>query len=140
MFRITLSDVLLKKRYWGKQIYEIANSTWIFFCKNVARFDKHLKWKTALRCCCFYYSFFCLCEMSPCFEMILTCLSDIYELFKSITLFPNSMWKSWLLITKLGVRIALVHHLHHQLWISVNKRTYCFGTGKTSVKNEFENQ
>ena len=46
------------------------------------------------------------------FEMILASMSDIYELFKSITLLTNSIWKSWLLETKL---VALGHHLHHEL-------------------------
>ena len=36
------------------------------------------------------------------FEMILAGMSNIYEFFKSITLFTNSTWKSWLLVTKLG--------------------------------------
>ena len=55
------------------------------------------------------------------FEMILTQMSEIYEFFKSITLFTNSMWKSWLLIAKVCACIALVHDLHHQLYIRVNK-------------------
>ena len=46
------------------------------------------------------------------FEMILASMSDIYELFKSITLLTNSIWKSWLLETKL---VPLDHHLHHEL-------------------------
>ena len=49
------------------------------------------------------------------FEMIPVWMSDIYEFFKSITLFTNSIWKPWLLITKLGACVALIHHLHHQL-------------------------
>ena len=35
------------------------------------------------------------------FVMILAWMSDIYEFFKSITLFKNSMWKFWLLVIKL---------------------------------------
>ena len=46
------------------------------------------------------------------FEIILASISDIYEFFKSITLFKNSMGKSWLLVTKLGPCVALGHHLH----------------------------
>ena len=49
------------------------------------------------------------------FEMIPVWVSDIYEFFKSITLFTNSIWKSWLLITKLGACVALIPHLYHQL-------------------------
>ena len=41
-------------------------------------------------------------------EIILTWMSDIYEYLKSVTLFTNSLWKSWLLITKLGVWVALI--------------------------------
>ena len=48
------------------------------------------------------------------FEMILIWMSDIYEFFKSITFFINWMWKSWLLVTKLGTCVALTHHLHHE--------------------------
>ena len=40
------------------------------------------------------------------FEMILAWMSHIYEFFKLIALFKNSMWKSWLLATKLRARIA----------------------------------
>ena len=40
------------------------------------------------------------------FEMILAWMSHIYEFFKSIALFKNSMWKSWLLATKLHARIV----------------------------------
>ena len=36
------------------------------------------------------------------FEMTLAWISDIYELFKLITLFTNSIWNSWLHVTKLG--------------------------------------
>ena len=42
------------------------------------------------------------------FEMSLTKISDIYEFFKSVTLFTNSMWKSWQLITKSGACVALL--------------------------------
>ena len=48
------------------------------------------------------------------FEMILAWISDNYEFFKLITLFVNSMWKSWLLATKLGACVALGHHLYHE--------------------------
>ena len=41
------------------------------------------------------------------FEMILTGMSDIYEFFRSITLFTNLMEKSRLLATKLGGCILL---------------------------------
>ena len=58
------------------------------------------------------------------FEMILAWMSDIYEFFKPITLFTNSMWKYWPLITKSCAYIAPVYHLHHHLWIRVNKSTY----------------
>ena len=64
----------------------------------------------------------------------------IYELFKSIKLFTNSIWKSWLLMTILDACVVLVHHLHHQLLIRVNKSTYYFGTSERGIRNEFENQ
>ena len=48
------------------------------------------------------------------FGMILAWMSDVYELFKSITLFKNLMWKFWLLVTKLDACIALGYHLHHE--------------------------
>ena len=41
------------------------------------------------------------------FEMILAWISDLDEVFKLITLFINSMWKSWLLVTKLGTALLL---------------------------------
>ena len=34
-------------------------------------------------------------------------MSDLYEFFKSVTIFTNLMWKSWLLLTKLGVCITI---------------------------------
>ena len=43
-------------------------------------------------------------------------------------------------MTKLGVCVTLVHHLHGQLQIRVNKNTYYFGTSKSSVRNQLENQ
>ena len=49
-----------------------------------------------------------------CFEMTLIWMSDIYEFFRSVTLFTNSMEKSWLLVTKLGACITLGNHLHHK--------------------------
>ena len=73
-------------------------------------------------------------------EIILTWMSDIYEYLKSVTLFTNSMWKSWLLITKLGVWVALIQHLLYQLQICVSKRCHCFGSSKKSVSHEFENR
>ena len=45
------------------------------------------------------------------------------KFLKSITLFTNSMWKFWQLITKLRACVAFVHHLHHQLLIRINKST-----------------
>ena len=42
-----------------------------------------------------------LSEIS-CFEIALASMSDIYKFFKSITLFTNSLWKSWPLVIKLG--------------------------------------
>ena len=53
--------------------------------------------------------------------LLLPGISDIYEFFMSITLFINSMWKSWQLIMKLGACVAPVHHLHLQILICVNK-------------------
>ena len=47
----------------------------------------------------------------PRFEMILACMSDIYEFFKSITRFRNSMWKFWLLLTKSRACIAFGRYL-----------------------------
>ena len=47
-------------------------------------------------------------------EMILAAMPDIYEFFKSVTLFTYSMWKPWVLITKLDVCVAPAHHLHSQ--------------------------
>ena len=47
-----------------------------------------------------------------CFEVILAWMSDIYEFLKSIILFRNLIWKSWLLGTKL---VALGYPLHHEL-------------------------
>ena len=41
------------------------------------------------------------------FEMVLAWMPDIYEFFKSITFFANSVWKLWLVVTKLGAFIAL---------------------------------
>ena len=38
-------------------------------------------------------------------------MSDLYEFFKLITIFANPMWKSWLLMAKLGVCIPLGKHL-----------------------------
>ena len=67
-------------------------------------------------------------------------MSDIYEFFKSITLFKNSMRKSWLLVTKLGPNVALSCHLHPEQQIQVNKNTYSFDTSERSTKNEYENQ
>ena len=49
-----------------------------------------------------------------CFEMILSWMSDIYELFKSTTLFINFMRKSSLLVKKLGVCVALGHCLPYE--------------------------
>ena len=34
-------------------------------------------------------------------------MSDLYEFFKSMTIFTNPMWKSWLLLKKLGVCITI---------------------------------
>ena len=39
------------------------------------------------------------------FEMILPCISDSYEFFKSITFFTDSMWKYLLLLARLGTCI-----------------------------------
>ena len=41
------------------------------------------------------------------FEMVLAWMPDIYEFFKSITFFANSVWKLWLVVTKLGAFFAL---------------------------------
>ena len=41
------------------------------------------------------------------FEKILAWMSHIYKFFKSLTLFTHSIWKSWLLVTKLGACVAL---------------------------------
>ena len=64
MFTSTLSEVFLDKRHWEKT--NLWNS--IFYVEilleNAARFDKHLKRRTPLRCCCFYYCFSFWCEMS----------------------------------------------------------------------------
>ena len=38
-------------------------------------------------------------------------MSDLYEFFKSITILANSMWESWLLLTKLGTCVAIGYHL-----------------------------
>ena len=65
------------------------------------------------------------------FEMILSWMSDIE------CLFTNSMWKSWLLLTTLDARVALIHYLHHQLYMRANKSTYCFNISERSVRNEF---
>ena len=54
-----------------------------------------------------------LLEVS-CFVIILAEMKDLYESFKLITFFSNSMRKSWLLVTKLGVCITLGYHLHHE--------------------------
>ena len=48
------------------------------------------------------------------FEIIPTWMSGIYEFFRSITLFTNSIEKSWLLVTKLVACVTLGHHLHHK--------------------------
>ena len=48
-------------------------------------------------------------------------MSDIYEFFKPITLFKNSMGKSWLLVTKLGPCVALGYHLHPEQQITSTK-------------------
>ena len=74
------------------------------------------------------------------FEMILAWMSGIYEFFNLITLFTNSMWKYWLLVTKIGANFALGHHLRHGLSIRVNKNTYCFGTSKGNARNKFKNR
>ena len=34
-------------------------------------------------------------------------MSDVYEFFKSMTIYTNSMWKSWLLLTKLGACVTI---------------------------------
>ena len=34
-------------------------------------------------------------------------MSDLYEFFKSMTIFTNPVWKSWLLLTKLGACITI---------------------------------
>ena len=45
------------------------------------------------------------------FELILAGMSDIFEFFKSVTFFINMIWKSWLLVMKLGACIdAALYH------------------------------
>ena len=46
------------------------------------------------------------------FKIILAWMSDICEFSKLIALFINSMWKSWLLVMKLGAYLALGHSLN----------------------------
>ena len=61
------------------------------------------------------------------FQMILAWISNTYKFFKSITIFTNTMWKSWLLKTKLGACVALIH-----------RSTHCFGISKRTVRKKFE--
>ena len=69
------------------------------------------------------------------FEMILACMSDIYEFFQSITLFTNSMWKSWLLLTKLRAGVALDRYLHYEQEIHVNKALIILAQSKGHPEN-----
>ena len=77
---------------------------------------------------------------TSCFEMILTEMSDLYEFCKSITVFTNLMWKSWLLVTKLDACVAFGYHLCHEQLIRVNKSTNCLSTHDWNTGNEFENR
>ena len=54
----------------------------------------------------------------------LFCLNVRYEFFLSITLFVNSMWKSWIVVTKLSACAALGHHPHNEQSIRVNKSLF----------------
>ena len=42
-------------------------------------------------------------------------ISDICEFLTSITLFTNSMWKSWLLVTKLAPCVTFGCQFHHKV-------------------------
>ena len=41
------------------------------------------------------------------FEIVLAWMSDFFEFFKSMTIFTNLIWKSWLLLTKLGACVTI---------------------------------
>ena len=63
-------------------------------------------------------------------------MSDLYEFRQSITLFAHSIWKSWLLIMKLGACVALCYHLHHEHLTLVSQSMNCFRTTDRRTSNE----
>ena len=64
----------------------------------------------------------------------------LYDFFRSITLFTNTIWISWLLIMKLAECIALCCQFYHQQKVCVNKSSNCFSTSENRVRREFEIQ
>ena len=79
----------------------------------------------------------------PSGTVILTWMSNIYDFFKSITLFIKTMWKSWLLRIKLGVCVTLVHHLQIVTLVQhlqCQQKRFLFWPYRKKSQEEFENQ
>ena len=77
----------------------------------------------------------------PSGTVILTWMSNIYDFFKSITLFIKTMWKSWLLRIKLGVCVTLVHHLQIVTLVQhlqCQQSAFCFDPTERRVKKSLK--